>query len=61
MKCGKWRIDCFFSEPVKEETEGGSMVRCKSFRTFKHEFELQDATDFIQDGMQVREGGRGGS
>ena len=30
------------------------MVHCRSFRTFKHEFQLEDATSFVQDGLQVR-------
>lgn len=39
------------SEPV--ESEPGGMVRCRSFGSFKHEFQLEDATDFIKDGLQV--------
>lgn len=47
------------SDAEEFETDGGGsggLVRCRSFRTFKHEFQLEDATNFIQDGLQVKEG-----
>ena len=41
------------SHVTEVEPELGGMARCRSFGSFKHEFHLEDATDFIKDGLQV--------
>lgn len=38
---------------LEGEQEAGGMARCRSFGTFRHEFQLEDAASFIQEGMQV--------
>ena len=41
-------------------SSGSGIPRARSFRTLRHEFELQDACDFIKCGAEVRgrDGGR---
>ena len=35
-------------------SSGSGIPRARSFRTLRHEFELQDACDFIKSGAEVR-------
>ena len=35
-------------------SSGSDIPRARSFRTLRHEFELQDACDFIKSGAEVR-------
>ncbi len=42
------------SPPVPDNDAGHSaFIRARSFRTFKHEFRMEDACSFIKDGLGV--------